>query len=220
MNIHPLKLDFRTVLQSILVYVMHWALEIGLFQMAHTVAIRSTGDLLDHAADSVSQVCGCRVICPVCSSVSVTKSGVHCPLSNRCRDSGMPMCSQHHKDYPKAATHLLDAQDSPLEPSELLFLSELCQSTRILEQIPQMVRHLVTSKLAGVLDNVSAKNNNSSWACLFKFSRPPSVILICVQAVVRMMILSVCMGSAVASATAVIHVMQSLRDLWSLVREG
>ena len=54
--------------------------------------------------------------------------------------------------------------------SKLLLSSELRRSVRILKRIPRASRHLAASKLACILDEVSVKNDFTSWARLFQFS--------------------------------------------------
>ena len=147
--------------------------------MAHRVAAHTA-----HAAGesssgqgvvSVSQVRASRTGCPVCSrSMPLTITGairIHGPLSNRCAGSGMSLCSQG------SLSSVRSPEDSETPPvahyssSELLFSSELRQSTRVLKRIPRAARHLAATKLASVLDDVSEKNDSSSWARLFKFGR-------------------------------------------------
>ena len=54
--------------------------------------------------------------------------------------------------------------------SKLLLSSELRRSVRILKRIPCASRHLAANKLACILDEVSVKNDFTSWARLFQFS--------------------------------------------------
>ena len=54
--------------------------------------------------------------------------------------------------------------------SKLLLSSELRRSVRILKRILRASRHLAASKLACILDEVSVKNDFTSWARLFQFS--------------------------------------------------
>ena len=54
--------------------------------------------------------------------------------------------------------------------SKLLLSIELRRSVRILKRIPRASRHLAASKLACILDEVSVKNDFTSWARLFQFS--------------------------------------------------
>ena len=118
-----------------------------------------------------------RAGCPVCSrSMPLTKTGairIHGPLSNRCTGSGMSLYSQGSL----SSVEVRSPNDSETPPvaqcssSELLFSSELRQNTRVLKRIPRAARHLAATKLARALDDVSEKNDSSSWARLFKFSR-------------------------------------------------
>ena len=103
-----------------------------------------------------------------------TKTGairIHGHLSNRCAGSGVSLCSQG------SLSSIRSPEDSETPPvaqyssSELLFSSELRQSTPVLKRIPRAARHLAATKLASVLDDVSEKNDSSSWARLFKFGR-------------------------------------------------
>ena len=138
-------------------------------------AAHAAGESSGQDVVSASQVRASRAGCPVCSrSIPLTKTGairIHGPLSNRCAGSGMSLCSQG------SLSSVRSPEDSETPPvaqyssSELLFSSELRQSTRVLKRIPRAARHLAATKLASVLDDVSEKNDSSSWARLFKFGR-------------------------------------------------
>ena len=54
---------------------------------------------------------------------------------------------------------------------KLVFPPDICKSTRILKRIPRAARHQADSKLARLLDDVTARNDILSWARLFKFGR-------------------------------------------------
>ena len=125
----------------------------------------------------MSQVRASRAVCPVCSrSMPLTKTGairIHGPFSNRCTGSGMLLCSQTPED---GSTSPLSegSSTSPIvqdSSSEFLFSSSICQSARVLKRIPRAARHLVASKFAVVLGDVTERNDSSSWARLFKFCR-------------------------------------------------
>ena len=121
---------------------------------------------------STSQVRASRAVCLVCGrSMPLTKTGalrIHGPLSN---GSGMQLCSQGSQGL------FRPPEDSGMPPvaqcssSELLFSSEIRQSTCAIKQIPRAARHLVATKLAAVLDGVTERNDRFSWVHLFKFGR-------------------------------------------------
>ena len=61
----------------------------------------------------------------------------------------------------------LVANDSP---PELIFLADIRRTTRILKRIPRATHHLVATKLAGALDDVTNKNDSDFWKRLFNFA--------------------------------------------------
>ena len=139
-----------------------------------------------------------RSLCVVCGrSMPLTKARVfrvHGPLNNRCMGSGMSPSSLTAEDsLPLSAASNASSQCSPIsvpvpvsnflsvnssEPSTVsadeaeLFLSTIRDSsrTRILKRIPRASRHLAATKLASILDDVTEKNDFSSWDRLFTFS--------------------------------------------------
>ena len=64
---------------------------------------------------------------------------------------------------------ILNESLSEHETVELVFPPDICKSTRILKRIPRAARHQAASncKLARLLDDVTARNDISSWARLF-----------------------------------------------------
>ena len=92
---------------------------------------------------------------------------VNGPLSNRCGGSGMSPSST----APATRESSSVVQDGPLSqspPSPELYL--LPSSVRIVKRIPRASRHLAETKLAGILDEVTDKNDITSWTRLSTFS--------------------------------------------------
>ena len=86
----------------------------------------------------------------------------------------MQLCSQGSQGSQGLFRPPEDSRTPPVaqrSSSELLFSSEIRQSTRVIKRIPRAARYLVATKLAAVLDGVTERNDSFSWACLFKFGR-------------------------------------------------
>ena len=94
----------------------------------------------------------------------VTRAGqmrVHGPLSNRCGGSGMSPSSTAPATR-ESSSVVQDGPPSQSPPSPELYLRH--SSVRIVERIPRASRHLAATKLAGILDEVTDKNDIT--ACL------------------------------------------------------
>ena len=96
----------------------------------------------------------------------VTKAGrvrVHGPLSNRCAGSGMSSTTLSTStviDPGPTSSDTLSSSDPHFQPSY----------ARILKRIPRASRHLAATKLAGILNEITEKNEISSWSQLATFS--------------------------------------------------
>ena len=109
-----------------------------------------------------------RALCPVCCrNMPVTKAGrvrVHGPLSNRCAGSRMSSTTLSTSstviDPGPTSSDTLSSSDPHLQP---LY-------ARILKRIPRASRHLAVTKLAGILNEITEKNEISSWSQLATFS--------------------------------------------------
>ena len=135
-------------------------------------------------ATRANQSSALRALCVVCGrSMPLTSAGVirvHGPLSNRCNGSGMPPSSTGATDsstQPARSSSNGASQVPPISQSTpLLSLSEslsplfrASSRARVLKRIPRASRHLAATKLAGILDEVTEKNDVASWDRLFRF---------------------------------------------------
>ena len=112
-----------------------------------------------------------RALCPMCHrSMPVTRAGqmrVHGPLSNRCGGSGMSPSSTAPANR-ESSSVVQDGPPSQTPTSPDLHLRP--SSVRIVKRIPRASRHLAATKLAGILGEVTDKNDISSWTRLSTFS--------------------------------------------------
>ena len=126
---------------------------------------------VDQRTNQVGLSSSSRALCPMCHrSMPVTRAGqirVHGPLSNRCGGSGISLSST----APATRESFSVVQDGP--PSQTPTSPELHlrpSSVRIVKRIPRASRHLAATKLAGILDEVTDKNDIASWTRLSTFS--------------------------------------------------
>ena len=92
---------------------------------------------------------------------------VHGPLSNRCGGSGMSPSSTAPATR-ESSSVVQDGPPSQTPPSPELHLRP--SSVRIVKRIPRASRHLAATKLADILDEVTDKNDITSWTRLSTFS--------------------------------------------------
>ena len=89
---------------------------------------------------------------------------VHGPLSNRCAGSGMSSTTLSTSstviDPGPTSSDTLSSSDPHLQTSY----------ASILKRIPRASRHFAATKLAGILNEITEKNEISSWSQLATFS--------------------------------------------------
>ena len=87
------------------------------------------------------------------SSAPVASTPIHQPPTSAINKlSDVPHCNELLSEH---------------ELVELVFPPEIFKSTCILKRIPRAARHQAASKLARLLDDVTARNDIPSWARLF-----------------------------------------------------
>ena len=128
---------------------------------------------VDQRTNQVGLSSSSRTLCPMymCHrSMPVTRAGqmrVHGPLSNRCGGCGM-FPSSTAPATRESSSVVQDGPPSQTPPSPELHLRP--SSVRIVKRIPRASRHLAAIKLAGILDEVTDKNDITSWTRLSTFS--------------------------------------------------
>ena len=104
---------------------------------------------------------------------------MHGPLSNRCAGSGKCLSltfsvpsSPSSRSFPSHASQVrpTPAAEASTSAADASAFNVQPSSVRILRRVPRASRHLAATKLASILDEVTRKNDNASWARLCAFS--------------------------------------------------
>ena len=163
-------------------------------------AVERSSSGVDSLANTGTSRAVCPVCCRSIPLTKAGLLRVHGPLSNQCEGSGMspsspPSSTSRSSLQPSSSSssrrdsstsiavsgpaasavgdgsrETSSSQSSLPLPSSFLLFSELRQSVRLLKRIPHASRHLAASKLASILDEVTMKNDFTSWSRLLQFS--------------------------------------------------